>query len=248
MIGLLPEELRRQVGRKGSFFGAMGVVTLFALGHFIWALTSDNDTKFGVLDTGTGLTLFVAILAAIVVGATAGSYDGAQGTMRYLVLTGRPRWQLVVIRPIVLFATIALFTLPAIVLTLITTALAPSGFLPATGEMYFDLFWAVWVGAWIFGVLSLAIGTFLNSSGVAIAVAIVLNISGLILTGLIYDNVSEDLAKAFYPVVAGAVIDRQASSGPDGESYSLAASSVILFIWIAALVGAAWARVQRAEY
>lgn len=247
MIGLLPAELRRQVGRKGSFYGAMGFVTLSALGHFIWALMSENDTKFGVLDAGTGLTLFVAILAAIVVGATAGSYDGSQGTMRYLVLTGRPRWQLVIIRPIVLFATIALFTLPALVLTLITAALAPSG-APAGGEMYFDLFWAVWVGAWIFGVLSLAIGTFLNSPGVAIAVAIVLNISGLILTGLIYDNVSEDLAKAFYPVVAGAVIDREASSGPDGESYSLAASSVILVIWISALIGAAWARVQRAEY
>lgn len=247
MIGLLPAEFRRQVGRKGSFFGAMAFVTLFAVGHLVWAILSDNDTKFGVLDVGTGMTMFVGILAAIVVGATAGSYDASQGTMRYLVLTGRPRWQLVIIRPIVLFATIALFTLPALLLTLITTALAPSG-ASTGGEMYFDLFWAVWVGAWIFGVLSLAIGTFLNSSGVAIAVAIVLNISGLILTGLIYDNVSEDLAKAFYPVVAGAVIDREASSGPDGESYSLAASSVILFIWISALIGAAWARVQRAEY
>lgn len=247
MIGLLPAELRRQVGRKGSFYGAMGFVMLFALGHFIWALTSENDTKFGVLDTGTGLVFFIAVLAAIVVGATAGSYDASQGTMRYLVLTGRPRWQLVIIRPIVLFATIALFTLPAIVLTLVTVALAPSG-TPTTGEMYFDLFWAVWVGAWIFGVLSLAIGTFLNSPGVAIAVAIVINISGLLITGLIYDNVSEDLAKAFYPVVAGAVIDRQQSTGPDGESFSLAASSVILVIWISALIGAAWARVQRAEY
>lgn len=246
MISLLPAELRRQTGRKGSFYGAMAWVTIFALGHFVWALTSDNDTVAGVLDTGTGLLLFVGILAAIVVGATAGSYDASQGTMRYLVLTGRPRWQLVLVRPIVLFATIMLFTLPAILLTLLTAALA-SGASPG-GEAFFDLFWSVWVGAWIFSVLSLAIGTFMNSNGVAIAVAIVLNISGLLLTGLIYDNVSQELAKVFFPVVAGVVIDRHAGTAPDGQTLSVATSSFVLVIWLTALIGAACARVQRAEY
>jgi ABC-type transport system involved in multi-copper enzyme maturation permease subunit len=246
VIGLLPAELRRQVGRKGSFYGAMAFVSLFAVGHLVWAILSDNDTKWGVLDTGTGITFFVAVLAAIVVGATAGSYDSSQGTMRYLVLTGRPRWQLVVVRPIVLFATIALFTLPAIALTLITVLIAPDG-QPVDGEMWFDLFWMIWVGAWVFGVLSLAIGTFLNSNGVAIAVSIVLNLSSLLITGLIFEYVSEDLAKGFFPVVAGVVIDREAGSAAD-PTLSLAASSVLLALWLVGLIGAAWARVQRAEY
>lgn len=246
MIGLLPAELRRQVGRRGSFFGAMAFVTLFAAGHFVWAILSENDTKFGVLDTGTGLTFFVALLAAIVVGATAGSYDSSQGTMRYLVLTGRPRWQLVVVRPIALFATIVMFTLPAIVLTLITVLIAPDG-APIDGAMWFDLFWMIWVGAWVFGVLSLAIGTFLNSNGVAIAVSIVLNLSSLLITGLISEYVSKDLAKGFFPVVAGVVIDREAGSSAD-PTLSLAVSSVLLALWLVALIGAAWARVERSEY
>jgi ABC-type transport system involved in multi-copper enzyme maturation permease subunit len=245
VIGLIPAEFRRQIGRKGSFYGAMGAVGLAAIGHLIWAILSDNDTGNGVIDTGTGLIFFIGVLAAIVVGATAGSYDSSQGTMRYLVLTGRPRWQLVVIRPIALFGTIALFMLPAIVLTLITALIAPGP--GATGEMYFDLFWVPWLGAWCFGVLSLAIGTFLNSPGVAIAVAIVLNISGLLLTGLIYDNVSQDLAKGFFPVVLGVVLDRQAGDSTE-PTFSVAASSALLVIWLSALIGAAWARVQRAEY
>jgi hypothetical protein len=43
------------------------------------------------------------------------------------------------------------------------------------------------------------------------------------------------------------VIDRQAGTGEDA-TFTVAASSVILVAWLAALLGAAWARVQRAEY
>jgi ABC-type transport system involved in multi-copper enzyme maturation permease subunit len=245
VIALIPTELRRQIGRKGSFYGAIVWVTVFALGQFIWSLTSQHDTALGILDTGTGLLIFTGILSAIVVGATAGSFDASQGTMRYLVLTGRPRWQLVLVRPIALFGTIVLITLPAILIVLLNSLTSPGEAPSATA--YFDLFWGVWVGCWLFGVLSLAIGTFLNSNGVAIAVAIVLNISGLLITQLIYVNVSETLAKGFFPVVASVVIDRQAGTGEDA-TFTVAASSVILVAWLAALLGAAWARVQRAEY
>jgi ABC-type transport system involved in multi-copper enzyme maturation permease subunit len=241
----MPAELRRQIGRKGSFYGAMGFVALFALGQFVWALTSDNDTPRGILDTGTGLLLFVGVLAAIVVGATAGSFDSSQGTMRYLVLTGRPRWQLVLVRPVVLLATIILMTLPALLIVLITVPLANGP--AANSGMFVDLFWNVWVGCWLFSVVSLAIGTFLNSNGVAIAVAIVLNISGLVITGVIYENVSQTLAKGFFPVVVGVVLDRQGTGGDEG-TFGLALSSVILIAWLAALLGAACLRVQRAEY
>ena len=248
MISLLPAEIRRQIGRKGSFDGAMGFVAIFAIGQLVWSLLSENDSRFGIVDTGAGILLFVGVLAAIVVGATAGSYDASQGTMRYLVLTGRPRWQLVLVRPIALFVTIVLFTAPAIAIVLINSLISPAGSPSAGGESYFDLFWVVYVGSWCFAVLSLSIGTFLNSNGVAIAVAIVLNISGLLITGLIYENVSKDLANGFFPVVVGVVLDREATTtGPDA-TLSLAASSVILVIWLTALIGAAWARVQRSEY
>jgi hypothetical protein len=130
-------------------------------------------------------------------------------------------------------------------IVLLTTVVANGP--AANSGMYVDLFWNVWLGCWLFSVLSMAIGTFMNSNGVAIAVAIVLNVAGVVITGVIYENVSQTLAKGFFPVVVGVVLDRQGTGGDEG-TFSLALSSVILVLWLVALVGAAWARVQRAEY
>lgn len=245
MIKLIPAEIRRQTGRKGSFFGSMGFVGLFAIGLFVVVIFSSKDTGFRSMEDGTGLLMFSAIIASIVIGATAGAYDVDQGTMRYLVLTGVPRWQLMLVRVPALMVTIILVTLPAMLLVIVSSLLSPSpGF--GSGDL-FDLFWAVWISGFCYGILSLAIGTFLKSNGVAIAVCVVLNFAGILIAGLIYEYVSEDLGNAFFPVVASVVVDRKAGAPPD-PTLSLATSSVVLVIWLTALLGAAVARIQRAEY
>lgn len=245
MIGLIPAEVRRQVGRKGSFWGATAWITLFGLGIFLWVIFSSKDTGFKVLDNGAGLMMFAVALASIVVGATAGAYDVDQGIMRYLVMTGRPRWQLVFVRVPGLMATVILMSLPAIVLILLGSLLAPSP--GASGGDYFDLFYATWMTGFLYGLLSLAIGMFLKSNGVAIAVAVVLNFAGILIAGAIFEYVSEDLANGFYPIVATTVIARDAGSGADA-SFSVATSAVLVVVWLVAIFGAAFARVQRAEY
>lgn len=245
MIDLLPAEIRRQVGRKGSFFGAMAWVGLFGIGVFVWALVSSSSDANTAIESGGGLLMFAATLAGIVVGATAGAYDVDQGTMRYLVLTGRPRWQLVSVRILALPVTIALLALPSMLLVLLAGLVA--GGEAATGEMYLDLFYGPIVSGVLYGILSLCIGTFLKSNGVAIAVAVVLNFAGLLIAGLIYENVSKDLANGFFPIVAAVVVDREAGTGPD-ETLSMSASVVVLAIWLVALIAAAITRVQRAEY
>ncbi len=245
MIDLLPAEFKRQIGRKGSFYGSMVWVGLFGLGVLIWAIVSSTSTGDVAVESGTGLITFAVILAAIVVGATAGSYDVAEGTMRYLVLTGRPRWQLVIVRVLALPVTVTLIALPAIGLTLLASSIA--GGVAPSGTEVFDLFYSPLMSGLLYGILSLAIGMFLKSNGVAIAVAVVLNFAGLLIAGLIYEFVSRDLANGFFPIVASVVIEREATTGAD-ETLSLGTSIVILIVWLVALVGASLGRVQRAEY
>lgn len=245
MIDLLPAEIRRQIGRKGSFFGSMAWIGLFAVGVLVWAILSSSADAKTAIENGGGLLLFAATIAGIVIGATAGAYDVDRGTMRYLVLTGRPRWQLVCVRVLAFPVTVAAVTLPAVFVVLLAGVVA--GGESASGDLYMDLFYAPIMAGILYGTLSLCIGTFLKSIGVAIAVAVVLNFAGLLIAGLIYENVSEDLANGFFTVVALVAIDREAGSGAE-STFSLSTSIAILVVWLTALIGASIARVQRAEY
>jgi ABC-type transport system involved in multi-copper enzyme maturation permease subunit len=242
MISLLPAELRRQLGRRGSIFGSIGFNALFGLGILVYVIIESSDNGNDVLTAGTGILTLTGLLSAIVIGATAGSYDVDQGTMRYLVLTGRPRWQLALVRVPALLVTVIAVTLPAILLVLLASLLARS---PAgSSGHYFDLFYSVWMGAFLYGVLSLAIGTFLKSAGVAIAISVVANFAAALISGAISAYVSENLGHAMFGDVASVVIAHDSTR----NSLSLAVSSVVLVVWLVALLGAATLRVQRAEY
>lgn len=245
MIGLIPAEIRRQVGRKGSFWGATVWVTLFGLGMLLWVIFSSKDNGFKVIDSGAGLLMFAVALASIVVGATAGAYDVDQGIMRYLVMTGRPRWQLVFVRVPGVIATVILFTLPAVLLILLASVIAPEP--RASGGDYFDLIYATWMTGTLYGLLSLGIGMFMKSNGVAIAVAVVLNFAGILIAGAIYEYVSEWLGNAFFPIVATVVIARDAGTGADA-ALSVGTSALLVVAWLAAVFAAAFVRIQRSEY
>lgn len=245
MIGLIPAEIRRQIGRKGSFLGAAAWVGVFGIGMFVWAILSAKANGHNVIENGTGTMVFAGVLASIVVGATAGAYDVDQGIMRYLVMTGRPRWQLVFVRVPALIFTTVLLTLPALALILLGSLVA--GGPSASGEMYFDLFYGTWMTCFLYGTLSLGIGMFLKSNGVAIAVAVVLNFAGLLIAGVIGSYVSETLGNAFFPIVATVVVVRD-SGGESGGAFSVGTSAVIVAAWLIVVLGAAYARVQRTEY
>lgn len=256
MIGLVAAELKRQTGRRGSFYGSIAVTTAFAVFLGIWAATTgSNPTRTELLINGTGLVQAMTIMSAIVLGAIAGAYDTDQGTMRYLVLTGRPRWQLVIVRYLALVPTVLLFTLPAIAVVLVVQFFGQAGGPPSPDAHgwppVLNMFWAIWVSGILYGFLSLSIGTFLKSNAVAIAVGIVLNFAGVLAAALIWEYVSHTLGNIFYPVVANVLIDRTASgAGPDSITgvISVGGAIAVLAVWLAVLIGAAIFRAERSEY
>jgi ABC-type transport system involved in multi-copper enzyme maturation permease subunit len=258
VISLLPAEIRRQTGRRGSFYGSTGFITLFGIIIFVWALTTGSAPSAStILNNGAGLIGAGTVICAVIIGAIAGAYDVDQGTMRYLVLTGRPRWQLVGVRYLGLFITVVLITIPGMVIVLLsglifgdsstpTTAGDPVGF-----SAVWQMFYMTWLGGSLYGLLALSIGTFLKSNGVAIAVAIVLNFAGVLAAALIWEYVWHTGGDIFYPVLVGAAVTREAqTAGPDGSAaaLSLTTSFIALAGWIVVLVGAAIWRVQRSEY
>ena len=156
MITLLPGEVRRQTGRRGSFYGSMAFLLLFGIALAIWAATTSSSPTFStIVNNGSGLLQFTTVICAVITGAIAGAYDTDQGTMRYLVLTGRPRWQLVSVRYLGMICTVVLFTLPAMMLVLLTAAVFGGSGTTATGDpvgssALFDLFYKVWLGGVVY--------------------------------------------------------------------------------------------------
>lgn len=240
-MSLIAYEVRRVIGRKGSFFGAMGVAAAIAI--LVVVLASPEDQTEDVWSQALGIPL---VFGATVVGALAGSYDAAQGTMRYLVLTGVPRWVLVAIRVPALIFVILLLSIPAV---LIGAYAMSTG--DATGtEMARGLGGAV-VYAAIWGVVSMVIGTLLRSNGAGIAVALVLFLAGNIVTAVVQANVSETVGDYLLPNVVSifALFGHIPEDAPsEFVGLSWAASAVALVFWLIALAGLAIARVERDEY
>ncbi|MBJ7348751.1 MAG: hypothetical protein JHC87_09300 [Thermoleophilaceae bacterium] len=240
-MALLRAEIRRQLGRRGSIWGSAGVLALIAGGILLWTLLGTDVTGAKVIDNAAGVIGFFIFLVAVVIGALAGSYDVDQGTMRYLVLTGVSRTRLALVRLPALMISLVAITLPAYALVLVSFMIAGSE--APTGEMWLNLFYQPLMIAWIYGAISLAIGMLLRSNGVAIAVAMVTNFAGGLLAILIADKVSALAGELFISASAAIVVDRNA-----GDELSVAAAAAVTVIWLVVLLGAAVARVQRAEY
>ncbi|MDQ8043159.1 MAG: hypothetical protein AAGC46_00705 [Solirubrobacteraceae bacterium] len=239
-------ELRRIIGRSGSFFGvmvvALGIAVLFAaLGN-----ASDQTADHWTSIIGTPL-----VFGATVVGALAGSYDVAQGTMRYLVLTGVPRWKLVAIRAPALVLAIAIIAIPALIVGIVATSSGPD----SAGDIARGLVAGVFYAA-VWGLVAMAIGTLLRSNGAGIAVALVLYLLSGGITLYVRAKVSETVGNYLLPDVVSVVAefghrpidDRGGDGGPGFSTMPYGAAVAALVIWIIVIVGLAVARAERDEY
>jgi ABC-type transport system involved in multi-copper enzyme maturation permease subunit len=241
---MLAAEIRRIVGRRGSYWSAIliGLATVVIV--IIVRLTQNGDAGgTELLDAADPMSL-PATLMAVLVGALAGSYDTAQGTMRYLVMTGVPRRRLYATRVLGTAITILISCAPAVVLMIVAAyALRHSSFSDPTLSADLSAAWGYVANPLIFGLVSVAVGSLLHSNGAAIGVSLGFSLGGAILTGLIGNYISETFASYLLPAAGDIVaqLDRN-------QHISLAAAFAAVVAWLAAFFGAGLWRVLRDEY
>lgn len=241
MLPLLRAELRRVTGRRGTFWGTI-VFSLVIMGITIAAANGSSGDE--TLEYVTTAGRYSGLLGVVVMGALAGSYDTANGTMRYLVLTGVPRWKLALVR--IVGIMVAVLPLAILILVIGVIAGSASEFGGPSGEAILeDGVWAVLATLWTWGIVSTAVGMLMRSNGPAIAVSVVLFFGGTLITGVVYAFVSETLANYLLPTVF-----EQVAALDTGGDYRIAlgAAFAALAVWLLALAAAAVVRVQRDEY
>jgi ABC-type transport system involved in multi-copper enzyme maturation permease subunit len=185
-----------------------------------------------------------ATLMAVLVGALAGSYDTSQGTMRYLVMTGVPRWRLYATRVLGTAIATVICCLPAVVLTIVGAyAFRHSSFNDPTVAGDLGALWAYTANPIVFGLVSVAVGSLLHSNGAAIGVSLGFSLGGAILTGLISNYLSETFADYLLP--AATDIAAQLSHH---ELISVPAAFAAVIAWLLAFLAAGLWRVRHDEY
>ena len=241
---MLESEIRRIAGRRGTYWSAI-IVGLGAVVIMLIVRISQSGDAGGteLLDAMDPIST-VALLMSVLIGALAGSYDTAQGTMRYLVMTGVPRRRLYLTRVAGSAIAIIISCLPAIALMIVAAYVLRHSAAndPSLGD---DLggAWAYLVNPVVFGLVSVAVGSFLRSNGAAIGVSLGISLGSGILTGIIASQISKTLASYLLPAASDIVaqLDRHAD-------IALGAAFATVVVWLAAFLGAGLWRVLQDEY
>ena len=121
---MIAATVRTIAGRRGTFLGGAALALLVVIGvAVVRTIVNARDPEthpsiggFWYLEAAVGLLFFVGLLVAILMGALAGSYDVAQGTMRYLLMTGRSRGAIYATRAVALVLSVFLALAPAVAL------------------------------------------------------------------------------------------------------------------------------------
>lgn len=239
MTSLLRAELRRTVGRRGSFWGAIAFTVLILV---IAVLAVNPTQEDSPIEIASAAGRYAGLLGVVVMGALAGSYDTANGTMRYLVLTGVPRWKLAIVR--LLGIMLAVLPMAAIILAVgILWGTSEGGL---EGKDIAESVWAVLATLWTWGLVSASVGMLMRSNGPAIAVSIVLFFGGTLITGLVSSFISESLSNYILP----SAFEQVASLEGKGDNFDIAlgAAFFALVVWLGALTALAIVRTNRDEY
>lgn len=243
MLGLLRAEVRRITGRRGSFYGAIAFALLIVVITVLAADPDDGNEAFGfVADAGR----YAGLLGVVVMGALAGSYDTANGTMRYLVLTGVPRWKIAVVHLLGIMVAVLPMALLILVIGFVWGSGQDGGI--SGGGAIPENVWAVLATLWTWGLVATSVGMLMKSNGPAIAVSVVLFFGGALITGLVSEFISETLAGYLLPSVFEQVASLEKAGGENDFRLALGAAFAALLVWIGALTALAVARTNRDEY
>ena len=246
---MIAATLRTITGRKGSFVGGtivvlVMVVIVIVAQIVIHELRPGRNPSMGgqgMLDGVAGALFLFGVVVSILIGSLAGSYDVAQGTMRYLVITGARRGQIYAARIVaVALAVLLMLAVPLVLGAILAVALPHTAADGITSGELVDYVWTAVLFAVVFGLMSMGIGSLLRSNGPAIAISLVFSIGFTPLLLLLY-SFSDTLGD----LTLASSLDR-ISGGDDGLPIAAAAVSVV--VWVAAFLGAGALRVQHDEY
>lgn len=246
---MIAASLRVITSRKGSFLGGSAVVLAGALVVLVVLVTvhvlrpGRNPSIGGanMVDGTYGVVFVLGVVVAIVMGALAGSYDVAQGTMRYLLMTGARRGQIYAARSIALAVAVLLAIAPALAFGTLAALVLPH---VAEDRVVWgivgDAWWTCALYALVFALISMGIGSLLRSNGAAIAISLVV-LFGLTPLLLLLDGLSPTLGD----LMLLNALDR--ITGAD-EGAPIAVAALAVVAWVALFWSAGRLRVQRDEY
>jgi ABC-type transport system involved in multi-copper enzyme maturation permease subunit len=241
---MLAAEVRRIVGRRGSFWSALLIGFGAVVIMIIVRLSQNGDAGGTEFLDAMGPISLVATLMAVLVGALAGSYDTAQGTMRYLVMTGVPRRRLYATRVLGTAIATILCCLPAIVLGIVAAFVCRhQSFADPDLRSVAGAIWAYLVDPVVYALVSVGVGSLLRSNGAAIGVSLGFSLGGAILTGLIGNYLSETFADYLLPAATdiAAQLDHH-------QQIAVPAAFAAIVAWLIAFLGAGLWRVLHDEY
>lgn len=247
MIEIVRQEILKIRRRRGLFWSAIGLTFLVPVIIVVVDLVL-RDARPGsyvagveLLDATAGSVAVLSLVLAILIGAIAGSWDVQHGTFRYLCLTGTPRRTLYWARVPALVVVIVVVALPGTLVAAISSFLLPleGDVRPTAGDVG-SAVWTIVAGAWVYGLIALAVGALLTSSAAAIAISLALNFIGLPLLSLV-DRVSEPLGNVMLPTAFSRLVG-------DADDPALAVAVVAVVVWVAAFLAAGAFRATRAEY
>ena len=241
---------RTIVGRKGTFFSTvglaiLGVIAVAVIRTIVNARDPEIHPSIGgaiFVDQAGGLIFFVGVLGGVLMGALAGSYDVAQGTMRYLVMTGVSRLRIYATRGIALVTSVFVALAPGILLMLVLAVALPQ--VDGQGVDGHDLLvalWAIALFAGVYALVSMGIGSLLRSNGAAITIALLINFA---LTPALFVIAiwSEKVASLALPAALATL------TGDDDSEIGYALATVAVLAWLALFLGGGLARIERDEY
>ncbi len=246
MIAVARAELGRMLRRRGLIITAVAipaaVVVVNAIIKMVLHTRSPEEYPIvggsSMLADGV-LVTFVLLILATLIGATLGAEDTANGTLRYILLTGFSRIRLYLVRlPIVTIVGI-LVSLPALLLLIIAAVVLPHEGAPSiSASDLWQTFLSFAATTTVYGLIAYGIGTAIRSTGGAIAVALGLNIVGLNLVGLI---------TLWQPSVEDWMLPVALARVTEGGDTSIGVALLALLIWCGAFLVVGLARALRTE-
>jgi ABC-type transport system involved in multi-copper enzyme maturation permease subunit len=240
---------RTIVGRSGTFLSTVALAFLAVIAVAVTrAIVNARDPEIHpsiggaiFVENAGGFIFLIGVLGGVLMGALAGSYDAAQGTMRYLLMTGVSRIRIYVSRGVALVLCVYVALLPGLVLMLVLALVLPQP--DGAGIDMHDLLatlWGIALFSGVYALVSMGIGSLLHSNGAAITIALLINFA---LTPALFVIAvwSEKVASLALPAALSTL------TGDDSEiGYGLA--TVAVLCWLALFLGGGLARILRDEY